>query len=80
MKFGVVEVFQDNIYMLIELLTSEMEHPHMKALKSFSTELVLLVGRNISVIWCRTVRVSSPLTACCLFVMSTVSVELGHGP
>lgn len=69
-----------SIYMLIELLTSEMEHPQMKALKSFSTELVLLVGRNISVIWCRTVRVSSPLTARCLFVTSTVNVELGHGP
>jgi len=43
MKFGVAEVFQDNIYMLIELLTSEMEHPHMKALKSFSTELKMIL-------------------------------------
>lgn len=64
--------------MLTELLTSEMEHPQMKASKSVSIELVLLVGRNVSAIWCRTVRVSSPLPAHCLFVKSEVNVELGH--
>lgn len=63
--------------MLTELLTSETEHPQMKESKSVSIELVL-VGRNVSAIWCRTVRVSSPLPAHCLFIKSEVNVELGH--